>query len=147
MKITTFFHHILLAGSLAVLLSGCEREEVVAPAALPAEVTGFIQTHFPANPVLRSVRDNALFNKAYEIELEGNFNLEFNKHREITHIFGNTRLPDTVIPEKLRQYVTTNYPANYIIEWEQYIRNQEVILDNEVELKFNKDGDFVRGDD
>jgi len=55
-------------------------------------------------------------------------------------------LPNSVIPEKILQYVTVNYPTNFITDWKLDGKNQEVQLDNGLNLEFNIKGDFLRID-
>lgn len=78
--------------------------------------------------------------------IEGNFKLEFNKKKEIESIDGVTQLPDSVIPAKILNYVQTNYASNFITDWDLDRNDQQVELDNGLELKFNKSGDFLRID-
>jgi hypothetical protein len=83
--------------------------------------------------------------KKYEINLEG-IKLEFNSKYRIIDIDGKSRLPDSVIPQKIRQYVTTNYSGNVITDWEIDGRKQQIGLDNGVDLEFTMSGDFIRID-
>ena len=72
--------------------------------------------------------------------------LEFNRKKEIIDIDGVTQLPNSVIPEKILQYVTTNYPTNFITDWKLDDKNQQVQLDNGLDLEFKMNGDFLRID-
>ena len=72
--------------------------------------------------------------------------LEFNRKKEIIDIDGVAQLPNSVIPEKILQYVTTNYPTNFITDWELDDKNQQVQLDNGLDLEFKMNGDFLRID-
>ncbi|NLW30122.1 MAG: hypothetical protein GXY77_01545 [Fibrobacter sp.] len=72
--------------------------------------------------------------------------LEFNRKNEIIDIDGVSQLPNSVIPEKILQYVTTNYPTNFITDWELDGKNQQIELDNGLDLEFNMNGDFLRID-
>ncbi|HXK74209.1 MAG TPA: PepSY-like domain-containing protein, partial [Bacteroidales bacterium] len=84
--------------------------------------------------------------KTYDILLSENISLEFNRKKEIIEIDGETQLPNSVIPEKILQYVTVNYPTNFITDWKLDGKNQEVQLDNGLNLEFNIKGDFLRID-
>ena len=65
---------------------------------------------------------------------------------QIIDIDGKTALPNSVIPEKIRQYVTANYPTNVITDWELDDLNQQIQLDNGLNLEFTMNGDFIRID-
>jgi hypothetical protein len=84
--------------------------------------------------------------KTYDILLSESISLEFNRKKEIIDIDGVAQLPNSVIPEKILQYVTTNYPTNFITDWELDDKNQQVQLDNGLDLEFKMNGDFLRID-
>ncbi|GAB1415623.1 hypothetical protein MASR2M117_10290 [Paludibacter sp.] len=73
--------------------------------------------------------------------------LEFNQKKEIISIDGNSKLPDSVIPEKIRNYVFKKFPANFITDWEIDNKTQQVSLDNEIDLIFTMSGVFIRLDE
>ncbi len=132
---------------ISVSAGGCEEKERIIPASeLPVEITNWISTHFPDNEIVRSKVEIKKNKKKYEIYLQGGFNLEFNSRKEITEIDGHTKLPDSVIPDKIKQYVDANYPDNFIISWELERNKQEVELDNGIELEFDLNGNFIRID-
>lgn len=72
--------------------------------------------------------------------------MEFNRKNDINEISSISQLPDSVIPEKIRQHTAANFPDNVIIGWELDDRNQQVKLNNGLELEFTKSGDFLRVD-
>lgn len=131
---------------LTVLLSSCEKENIIPSSDLPSEITTYITTHFPNNSIVQVIEDKDGFTKTYDVTLSESISLEFNRKNEIIDIEGISELPSSVIPEKIRQYVTTNYPNNVIIGWGIDDKNQQVELDNGLDLEFNMDGDFLRID-
>ncbi|MDD2635733.1 MAG: PepSY-like domain-containing protein [Bacteroidales bacterium] len=131
---------------LTVLLSSCEKENIIPSSDLPSEITTYITTHFPNNSIVQAIEDKDGFTKTYDVTLSESISLEFNRKNEIIDIEGISELPSSVIPEKIRQYVTTNYPNNVIIGWGIDDKNQQVELDNGLDLEFNMDGDFLRID-
>ncbi len=136
----------LLLAALMISLSGCSKDEIVPYSGLPDEIQTYVSTHFAGIQVLQSVIDRDGLTKTYDVVLEGNINLEFNRKKEIIGIDGSTPLPDSVIPEKILNYVQQNYPANSITGWEIDGKNQQVELDNGLDLEFNMKGDFLRID-
>ncbi len=64
------------------------------------------------------------------LHLKVDFFLSSIEKKEVIDIEGLTKLPDSVIPAKLLEYATTNYPDNYIIGWELDDRNQQIKLEN-----------------
>ena len=139
--------NLALVGLLSLGLVACDKESILPNSELPDEIKTYVSTHFPDNSILQVIKDQDGFIKSYDLTLSGNIGLEFNRKKEIIGIDGVGRLPDSVIPEKIRQYVSSNYPNQFITDWELDDRNQVVELDNGLDLKFNMAGDFLRLDD
>ncbi|MDY0344033.1 MAG: PepSY-like domain-containing protein [Lentimicrobium sp.] len=127
-------------------VSSCEKETVLPESDWPAEIKTYIETHFSDLAILQVVKDKDGTKTTYEVRLEGGFVLEFNRKMEVIEIEGLDRLPDSVIPAKILDYINQNFPANYIIEWELEGKNQEVKLDNKLEIQFDMSGEFLRID-
>lgn len=137
----------ILSISLATLsLAGCESEKQVNKQDIPTEINNYVKQHFPDNNILVVKQEQDGFRKKYEVMLQNNIKLEFNHKFEITDIDSNTKLPDSVIPEPIRNYVAQNYPDNYITDWELEYNHQQVGLDNGLDLEFTMDGNFIRID-
>lgn len=137
---------LFLLALVPFLLISCEKEEILPLTDIPSEISNYVSTHFPENPIIQAIKDTDGFALTYDITLEGGLFLEFNRKKEVIDIEGLTKLPDSVIPAKLLEYATTNYPDNYIIGWELDDRNQQIKLENGLELEFNINGDFLRID-
>mgnify|MGYP001374528075 CR=1 FL=1 len=146
MKTKNFLTTIILLASMSFLAVSCDKESIVSEDKLPTEVTQYINTHFPNVAILQSIIERDNLKKSYEVILEGNIELKFNSKKEIVDIEGTSKLPDSVVPEKIRQYVAEKYPNNFIIGWELDDRNQQVELDNGLDLEFKMNGDFIRID-
>jgi len=128
-------------------LVGCEKETIILANNLPAEIQSYLSTHFPSNEVIQVIKDRDGLSLTYDVILQGNFMLEFNRKKEVIDIDGQSRLPDSVIPVKLLEFVQTNYSDNFISNWEIEGKNQQIQLDNGLELVFTMDGRFLKIDD
>jgi hypothetical protein len=118
-------------------------EVVLSDSEIPATIKSYIQTHFTNNSivlVLKEVDDNET---TYEVYLTNKIELEFDGSFEVISIESSTKLPNSVIPEAILTYVTTNYPSNFITEWELEATYQQVELDNDLELDFTLTGEFI----
>ncbi|RFC55846.1 PepSY-like domain-containing protein [Brumimicrobium aurantiacum] len=133
--------------AMMMFLVSCDKETIISSGDLPDEINDYISTHFPSHTILQSIEDKDAFTKTYDVQLDGNVSLEFNRKKEIIEVESETELPSSVIPAKISHYVTENYPSNVITDWELDDNNQHVELDNGVELKFTTDGDFLSIDD
>ncbi|MBQ4915915.1 PepSY-like domain-containing protein [Maribacter sp. MMG018] len=113
---------------------------------IPETIQSYITDHFGENMILNAEKETENNEVTYEIYLTDNTNLEFNSDLDIIDIDGTSKLPDSVIPATILDYTATNYPDNYITDWELELDHQQVELDNNVELEFDMNGDFIRID-
>lgn len=137
---------IMIVALFSIILAGCEKESVLADVEIPEEVISYVDTHFPENPIAQVVKDIDEFELSYDVLLEGSYSLEFNRKKQIISVKGLSKLPDSVVPDKLLDYVLKNYPSQLIFEWSLDDREQEIKLDNELELIFNLKDEFKRID-
>jgi len=124
-------------------MSSCEKEEVVKAEDLPQTAREFISNHFVNETVTSVVKEEDGKKVSYDVVLNSGTKLDFNKEGQITEIDSHTKLPDSVIPAPIRSYVQTNYASEVIIGWELEGTNQDVDLSNRLELRFDKDNNFV----
>ena len=134
---------LLLATTL--LMSFSEKNHVDAKI-LPKEIQVFINNHFPNQKIVKTKVVVYEDTSKYKVKLEGKVELEFNGKKEIIEIESKTKLPDSVIHPKIRNYVSSNYPNNFIVEWEHEGDHQEIELNNDIELEFTWDGEFIKID-
>ena len=114
--------------------------------AIPKEIQLFVNKHFPNNRIVilevNIVGETKEVFK-YEVQLEGDIELEFNGKKEIVEIESKTKLPDSLFPSNLRDYVSKNYPDNFIVGMKIKKDHQEIKLNNGVEKKFKMNGDLL----
>jgi hypothetical protein len=122
------------------------QDKVVPYSQVPSEIRNYVTTHFPKHSVIQSEIDREGLFKQYEINLSEGVELKFNNKNAIIEIEGKSKLPNSVIPEKIRQYIAKNYPRNVITDWKIDGNNQQIGLDNDLDLEFKMNGDFIRID-
>lgn len=110
----------------------------------PQEITSYVTSHFSHNVLLKIEKEVKGLLVSYDVVLAGDVELSFDEAKKVVEIESDTRLPDSVIPSRILEYVKNNYPTNVVVEWELKNIVQEVTLDNDVDLIFNLSGDFVR---
>lgn len=123
------------------------QDKVVPYSQISSEIKNYVTTHFPKHKVIQAEIDMEGLSKQYEIKLSDGVELKFNSKKQVIDIDGKSKLPNSVIPKKIRQYVTKNYPNNVITDWEIDGKNQQIGLDNHIDLEFNMDANFLRIDD
>ncbi|MFA5541826.1 MAG: PepSY-like domain-containing protein [Bacteroidales bacterium] len=146
MEKKNFLKASLIATLFTISLTSCTQEVIIPASEYPSEITSYTSTHFPNNSILQVIKDREDLTETYDVLLSENIRLEFNRKKEIIDIDGAAQLPNSVIPEKILQYVTSNYPTNFITDWELDNKNQQVQLDNGLDLEFTMKGDFLRID-
>lgn len=135
--------------SFAIVLmtfTACDKERVVSADGLPKDAQLFIAQHFPGYEILQVVKERDDLKTTYDVYLSEGFNLDFDKKGKILGVEGTNKLPDSVVPEKILAYVQANYPDYFIRDWELDDHGQEVTLSNGMDLKFDKNGNFLRID-
>lgn len=142
----TFFIISLLAISLATFASCDKDEQLLDPTKLPAEAQSFIDSNFPSTSVKSVVKEYDDFSYHYDVYLADGTTLEFDRKGEWTDVQNRVSgVPDSVVPEKILTYVTTNYSNAFIVDIERE-RQYNVELNTDLDLDFSLDGDFIRID-
>lgn len=112
---------------------------------LPKKSKKFLKKHFADQEVATVDIEKEDDQIKYEVNLANGTSLEFNGKGNVQEIESESKLPDSVIPRKIRKYVTANYPEQVIVKWEIESPNQqEVELDNGIDLEFDKRGNFLQ---
>lgn len=131
----------------AFFFLGCDKEEAVKATELPTTAQTFITTHFPNTAISSVVKEKEISHTTYDVVLQDGTSLDFTSSGECTDMDGHTnKLPDSVIPVKILDYVHTTYPNDNIVSWEKDGAEQDVELGSNVELKFDQDSNFLRLD-
>lgn len=113
---------------------------------LPPQVKSYITAHFPQHNVIKYKSVVKPYKAKYKVYLNDDIKIEFNEKFDPVEIDGDAGLPDSVIPEKIVNYVRKNYQGMKIVEWERKTSKQEIELQNGVELEFDLQGNFLRID-
>ncbi len=106
--------------------------------------------HFPNNPIVEFEKDTDDGRVKYEVELRDGTDIEFDYRMNVKEIDSGSDdrpLPDSVVPKAILDYVKAKHPNNFIVKWERKRGGYEVELNNDLELKFNRKGRFIRYDD
>lgn len=122
------------------------QETILGKSAIPVEIQNYLDKHFPGIEVLQVIQDNKPSGIDYEVYLKSMISLEFNGYFQIVEIESNNKLPDSVIPPAILNYVHEKFPDNFITEWELEKKHQQIQLDNKLELEFSLNGEFLRFD-
>src|SRR5690606_16969400 len=111
------------------------------------EILNYVKQHFPNASITGIIKEQENKKDRFEVVLSDRTKLEFNEVKQVIAIDGgNNRLPDSVIPVKILVYVATNYPNQFITEWELEKDRQQVEITDGTDLEFDMEGNFLRID-
>lgn len=125
-----------------------DRERVISPEQLPAAAKAFLKQHFPDHAVsyAQSERDDR--KTTYEVYLNNGTEISFSAQGEWDKVDCQRQpVPAALIPTAIADYVQAHFPGTHIIEIDKGRHSYDIELSNDLELKFNKNGKFLRIDD
>lgn len=116
---------------------------------LPQKAQTFVKTHFADKTISVIFHDQELFDKDYEVIFEDTSNVDFNSKGEWTEIEVKSEpgVPTAAIPSAILNYVNAKHPTTYVIKINKDRRDYEVELRNGIDIKFDKNGNFITYDD
>ena len=115
---------------------------------LPAAAQKFVKTNFADNTVVFVTKDDDLIAPDYEVVLDNGTVLQFSNAGSLEKIEAfRTGVPQNLVPEKINDYVSANYPGTTYREYEQDRGKHEVKLSNGLELTFNSGFTLIEIDD
>ncbi|WP_268225599.1 PepSY-like domain-containing protein [Sinomicrobium oceani] len=125
------------------------QERVISKADLPQPAKTFLDSNFKEQKVIQVVKDTEyLVKTTYEVLLDNAMELEFDGKGNWKEIDGNHNpIPESLVPEKIGQYVQQNFPMQTINKIEKSSVKYEVELANDLDLEFALNGEFLRIDD
>lgn len=110
---------------------------------LPQKSQQFITTHFSGVEVLSVTVDDD-----YEVYLANGTKVEFTLQGEWKEVkCPGFAVPAAIVPAAITKYVKAQFPNSAIVKIDKKYRGYEVELNNDLELKFDKDGNFIGVDD
>ena len=108
----------------------------------------FINKHFGAKQVGSVMLDDDFFSKEYKVYLTNGTKVEFDGDGSWKEVDGNRNaIPTGYVPANITSYVKRSFPNTKITKIERDRTEIEVKLNNGIEIKFDKNGNFKRIDD
>ena len=108
----------------------------------------FINKYFGAKQVGSVMLDDDFFSKEYKVYLTNGTKVEFDGDGSWKEVDGNRNaIPTGYVPANITSYVKRSFPNTKITKIERDRTEIEVKLNNGIEIKFDKNGNFKRIDD
>jgi hypothetical protein len=139
-----------LVATLVLAFTACadDYQRVVQFRSLPVSAQSFIQKHFNQEDVLRVVMEKeGLFNE-YSVYMKDATEIDFNHQGNLLSVDCQySPVPASIMPQAVVDYVNYHFPDAYITDYVVKARRLEVGLNNDLELIFDLDGNFLGIDD
>lgn len=147
-KTLKFLSILLLTFAFGTITWSCSNgdteEEITIVDQLPIGAQTFLNQYFQGYQIVRVIKnnDNPVW---YEVEFRGGGEVKFNAHGEWYDVEADRTLaiPKGFYPTPIDSYVSSNYPNAYIEEIQRINTGYEVDLNNDIDLIFNTNGDFI----
>ena len=134
--------------ALTCSFTACANEQVITYHQVPEPAKAIVSTHFDITQVAYVLFDKGIFEDEYEIRFNDGRTIEFNQAGELLKVDCKlTEVPSALIPEAVQAYVKANFPNAFITEWGKDDRGYKAELNNGLDLKFNRQLEFIRVDD
>ena len=138
----------VVLAALSICLAACAKDQIIPFEQVPQPAKDLVAQYFDASQVSYVKLDKDLLDWEYEVRFNDGRLVEFNKAGELTKVdCKQTEVPAALVPEQVRNYVKTNFPNSFIIEWGRDDRGFKAELNNGLDLEFNRNYDFLRIDD
>lgn len=140
------FFFLALALTLCASLSA--RDEIISEQQLPAAAKTFVKQYFKNRTVSLAKKDVDPGSTSYDIVLNSGTKIEFNAKGEWKEVdCAPAAVPAALVPAAIAKYVKANYANLKIVKIERNAAGYDIELSNDVDLQFDKQGNFVRIDD
>lgn len=115
---------------------------------LPTVSRNFLANHFSQTEISHiKIESNLLGTKGYDVILTNGVNVEFDRSGEWKEIEArHSFVPFKILPAKMTDYLRKNYPEHTVIAVDKDTRDYEIKLNNGIEIKFYRNGDFKEFD-
>ena len=124
------------------------RDEIISEQQLPAAAKTFVKQYFKNRTVSLAKKDVDLGSTSFDVVLNSGTKIEFNAKGEWKEVdCAPAAVPAALIPAAIAKYVKANYANLKIVKIERDAAGYDIELSNDVDLKFDKQGNFVRIDD
>ena len=123
-------------------------DRIIPAEQLPSAAKNFILKNFPGQAVSFAKIDKDFGKTTYEVHLNNGVELEFDKSGTWDKVDCNySAVPANLVPAAIANYVKTHFAGATIVKIDKERYGYDVELSNELDLKFNKQGQLVNIDD
>ena len=129
-------------------LSSFADDRVIPTQQLPAAAQTFVQNTFPGKGIAYATIDRDFGKTTYDVRLNDGTEVDFDSKGTWDKVdCGFSAVPTQLVPEAIANYVKANYAGATIVKIDKERHGYDIELSNDLELKFNKQGQLIGFDD
>ena len=135
---------VLILMSVVAMSAFVSCDRVVSADKLPAQAKQFVAAHFNGIEILSMRKDGF----KYDVVLFDGTELEFSHGGQWIEVdCGLNPLPNGILPDNTAKYLTAKFPMNFATHVKYEHKRYEVEMNNDLDLLFDKNGDYIGLDD
>ena len=147
MKKSSLFFTALVC-MLMQSLSSFADDRVIPTQQLPAAAQTFVQNTFPGKGIAYATIDRDFGKTTYDVRLNDGTEVDFDSKGTWDKVdCGFSAVPAQLVPTAIANYVKANYAGATIVKIDKERHGYDIELSNDLELKFNKQGQLIGFDD
>ena len=147
MKKSSLFFAALVC-MLMQSLSSFADDRVIPTQQLPAAAQTFVQNTFPGKGIAYAAIDRDFGKTTYDVRLNDGTEVDFDSKGTWDKVdCGFSAVPAQLVPTAIANYVKANYAGATIVKIDKERHGYDIELSNDLELKFNKQGQLIGFDD
>jgi hypothetical protein len=121
-----------------LMMAACTNVEI------PPTAHAFIRQYFPESSIVLTERDTDEDSMEYSVWLNDGTKVEFDLQGQWQRVSRKkTGVPAKLIPSAIALYVKENYPDEAIFKLSRKTYGYKIELSNDLDLKFNPQGQFL----
>ncbi|MBR6715400.1 MAG: PepSY-like domain-containing protein [Prevotella sp.] len=115
---------------------------------LPAAAKTFVQKHFPKAAISYASKDFEFGGTRFEARLADGTEVDFDNRGNWDKVDCYMQaVPAALIPATIAQYIKANHPGTFVTKIDKERYGYEIELSNDLDLKFNRNGQLIGFDD
>lgn len=135
----------LAVAFLGIITVSADNDQPINTNQLPAQAKMFLDKNFKGKKIAATTTERDWFSKEYNVIFADGSKIEFDSEGNWENIDCNrSSVPESALPAAIASYLKANYAGIKVKEIDLDFRGYDVDLENGLEIKFNKDGKFLR---
>ena len=115
---------------------------------LPAAAKTFVQKHFPKAAISYASKDFEFGGAKFEARLADGTEVDFDNRGNWDKVDCYMEaVPSALVPATIAQYIKANHPGTFVTKIDKERYGYEIELSNDLDLKFNRNGQLIGFDD